>query len=941
MSPHFNFLLLLGDRYGYRPLPDRLSVSDFESLVQAVEAADGTSGALMRAWYSLEANVLPPSYLLHTLDEGNRSAFWREAQPTLGPALRKAAFSLHAEGRLSVAVERLICLSVTEQEVLYGMLADPANASDSACFARSIRGWTPTGAASHKFLDVLKGPDGALHADAEAAKLRTELRSQVRSFLREDKFWAHEARWLEDGTGISTAHIERLCQQVDAFLDQRLQLEMRALATVEAAQLEALSHLAFARERAALFVGREAEIARIVAHARTGAGALVVKATSGSGKSSLLAAAWAALGPECELVLRFCGLTRSASSAAPLALSIIGELEALACGSAGAQDASKADDSADASEDALRAKATAALLSAVAAVSPRPLVLVLDALDQLLEFESGGERSLALLGWLPSPLPPGVRVVTSILERPGAAEAQARAAGGEGDASTTDQPPSDAEQLVARLGGVEPKGVAVGEAIVPLGLLAPSELPRMIDLLLANRRRSLQPPQRKALVESALALPNPMFVQLLTEGACRWPASLDPPPALPTSLADACASVLVRLERFHGLPLLKCALGAIEVAAGGLSEPELLDVLSAEEGLMADVLQYHQPEPRKFPPIVWLRLRADLENALAECASAHGGGGGGGSELERGGGPTTLRLFHRQLREAAARRYLGSAEARASRARVIVAAVSERLDSTGSRDFRQLRLAHPQGAQQEPGAVDQWATQRALVGVSRQVQNLIAALLDVRAWAQMDAWLTDIEVVDAVLRSVQLGHAFYARTVFAALALALSEPTREGEEAAGALRLPRLCAFVLICRPPQLGGIQPFFVLPWEPLPPGSAFQATRARGTKCLHVNAQMQWMCFDKPFRDLTGARVLQPHRWRLATIPHTVIHRPQGAAARPGGAQPFGQKPAQPSRPGLQSDEEPPLPPVVRQLIRLRTLQSAAMRVPVNNPLIYRAL
>ena len=81
ISPEPNFLVLLGDRYGWRPLPEAISEREFEALerVATTKATNspstplraGTNGkdrrgqgldplAVLRAWYRCDENVLLP-----------------------------------------------------------------------------------------------------------------------------------------------------------------------------------------------------------------------------------------------------------------------------------------------------------------------------------------------------------------------------------------------------------------------------------------------------------------------------------------------------------------------------------------------------------------------------------------------------------------------------------------------------------------------------------------------------------------------------------------------------------------------------------------------------------------------------------------------------------------------------------------------------------------
>mmetsp|Transcript_20491 Transcript_20491/g.48492 ORF Transcript_20491/g.48492 Transcript_20491/m.48492 type:complete len:100 (+) Transcript_20491:1266-1565(+) len=76
--------------------------------------------------------------------------------------------------------------------------------------------------------------------------------------------------------------------------------------------------------------------------------------------------------------------------------------------------------------------------------------------------------------------------------------------------------------------------------------------------------------------------------------------------------------------------------------------------------------------------------------------------------------------------------------------------------------------------------------------------------------------------------------------------------------------------------------------------------------------------------------------PHKWRRPANAHTVIHKPAAVGGR--GA---GPPPGAPDRPPGQADEEPHLPPVVRQLRQMRTLQHAAMLEPANNPMLFQHL
>jgi hypothetical protein len=57
---------------------------------------------------------------------------------------------------------------------------------------------------------------------------------------------------------------------------------------------------------------------------------------------------------------------------------------------------------------------------------------------------------------------------------------------------------------------------------------------------------------------------------------------------------------------------------AVACAVAGLSELELVDLLSLCEDVLSDVLQYHQPPQRRLPPLVFVRLRDAFGDYLVE-----------------------------------------------------------------------------------------------------------------------------------------------------------------------------------------------------------------------------------------------------------------------------------------------------------------------------------
>lgn len=56
LSPHLNFVSLLGHKYGYRPIPTRIEKIEFEAILEYCTAAEDDE--LLRKWYNEDTNMV-------------------------------------------------------------------------------------------------------------------------------------------------------------------------------------------------------------------------------------------------------------------------------------------------------------------------------------------------------------------------------------------------------------------------------------------------------------------------------------------------------------------------------------------------------------------------------------------------------------------------------------------------------------------------------------------------------------------------------------------------------------------------------------------------------------------------------------------------------------------------------------------------------------------
>src|SRR5262249_18413027 len=141
---------------------------------------------------------------------------------------------------------------------------------------------------------------------------------------------------------------------------------------------------------------------------------------------------------------------------------------------------------------------------------------------------------------------------------------------------------------------------------------------------------------------------RPLYLKLAFEEARRWTSYTRPTQTvLSLDIEGVIRSLLARLsaDENHGAVLVSHSLVYLAVARNGLSEDELLNVLSMDEVVMA---AFHAPSPKsppvdQLPVVMWSRLYSELQPYLAERS---------------GDGTTLLGFYHQQVRAVVEQDYL-------------------------------------------------------------------------------------------------------------------------------------------------------------------------------------------------------------------------------------------------------------------------------------------
>jgi tetratricopeptide (TPR) repeat protein len=443
--------------------------------------------------------------------------------------------------------------SVTELEILHGVLNNPAMADHSMFYFRDPAYFTTLPPEEQHAFQELPTPEEIVRLGQMAAAQRAE--------ERRGKLAALKARIRLSGLPVRENYPDPqalgqfVLTDFTALID-RLYPEAE---TPDPLTREAAEHEVFAQSRAKVYIGRQAYFDQLDAHAAGDGPPLVILGESGVGKSALLAN-WALryrdAHPDIPVLVHFIGATPYSADWAAMLRRLLGEFKRR--GGIDKEIPVKPED--------LRA-AMDEWLPLVAAAGR--IVLILDGLNQLADKDNAPD-----LLWLPVAIPPNVRIVLSTLPGRSLAALQKR-----GWSTVTVEPLNEAERQ------------------------------RFIVDYLAQYTKVLAPGPAARLAASPQA-GNPLYLQALLE-ELRVFGDHERLEATITHYLEAATipelygRILARYETDYQRDrpgLVRDALTLLWAARRGLSDAELLDLLGTDGA----------PLPRA----VWSPLFLAAESAL-------------------------------------------------------------------------------------------------------------------------------------------------------------------------------------------------------------------------------------------------------------------------------------------------------------------------------------
>eukprot|EP00961_Rhodomonas_salina_P078616 1057353-Rhodomonas_salina.1 len=631
------FVTFLGDRYGYRPFPAVIPESELNALKAVLESDVSQNNtealALIDKWFLLDTNRVPAEYILQPvstfypafIDTKDRaaqqaaSAQWWPVFDKMQAALRSAAAKCADADALPPERGQLYTISVTNEEVMRGLLTNEARNAQCLVYdrtfvdvdwqARNIKTGGGADAALRKFADW-DAATGVFDSEAHGRQVALKSSDIARSgFDTANRLVKYEVPIADvAGANVEVFKNDFLQRVGGSILDAYAASRMEADALFD----EAHAQLVNTRQKGGGYIGRPGlrqECAELcaapastppepsdpqagVGAASAGRSLVVVHGTSGCGKTTLMS--------RCALdaiahvhrqdgepgkgvvIVRLLGTTPLSSRSRDVMVSVLSQVRAVYndvdggadAGAAGGGDARRVKSAAEI--DAMDVAALERYFQDAVTTLPwgeNPLWLFLDSIDQLSDDDDG--RKVA---WLPRAWAnPHLCIVVSTLPDVGPTW------------STLGPTPTaaPASPRVGTRGTAQSSPASSQCQYIEVKALVEEDVDLILNDWQAPAGRKFCPAHLAVLSAKCKAALSPLYLRLAFDTAASlWHSySMEEDLVLEPSLTELIHALFARLEARHGEVLVRHALGYVTCAAGagGITSAELEDVLSCDD----------------------------------------------------------------------------------------------------------------------------------------------------------------------------------------------------------------------------------------------------------------------------------------------------------------------------------------------------------------------
>ncbi len=600
--PHPNFLIMLGDRYGWIPLPYAIEKKEFENIL-SYYSGNNTAQKLLQDWYQHDENHLFTKHSTAYVINPRTGKFvdyenWEEVENQLRKILQKGVANID-----SISDKQKYYISATEQEVYKGIYpyrkyshieceSVKENNTDYKLDMEYVYGFIRTiNPAGHK-------TSKSIYFDSNKERLH-KFRFNLKKTLVKGNLLVLQTNMVSKQR-IEDNYLDIFRHKVLNYLKSSIDKQIKRIESSSDVQKVKREHFTFKQERLKIFIGRHEILERIKQYITDSSSVpLIISATSGMGKTSLMAKAIDNVDNKRKnnLIYRFVGVSERSSNIRGLLISIIRQIDI--------EKAEELDRTFD--DDNFNSTVKKVLIEV-----KNETVIFIDALDQLQE--------KSYLKWLPNKLPPNLKLIISVL---------------------------DDERYSHDSGYLDLLKVKYNEEQNPDNFIQLNSLNRrdgdkILSKLLNSVNRTITLGQRKFILDKfEKSGYSPLYLIITFEEIKNWKSfesNFDK--KLEDNVINSIKTFLNDLSTVyhHQKLLVSRTLGYLECAKNGLSEKEMIDILSSDRDVM-DMIenQFHNNLSNKIPIAPWARLFSQLSPFLIQKMSDD---------------VSLIILFHRQFRNA-------------------------------------------------------------------------------------------------------------------------------------------------------------------------------------------------------------------------------------------------------------------------------------------------
>lgn len=611
ISPKPNFVILLGEKYGWQPVPELIPEEEMDAILRVLREDDKS---LIGKWYRRDDNAVQPEYVLQPRqDELKEYQKWEPVEKKIQQIFREGI----EKSNFSPVQKIKYFASATHQEIIKGALNVPEGIDSPEkhvfAFSRTLNR-LPLDETAKGFIDLVDGK-----FDLANKERLDDLKSELRSKLGTDHYYEYRANWENRAFSIDNTELKKINDDVFEKLKAVISEQLANAVDKDEIVHESRLHSGFKVKLTEHFCGRSEILQTLNDYLNNPSEkrVLAMIGDSGSGKSSVMAEMIRQTEENhanATIVYRFIGTSSRSSNIISLLQSVCGQITR------------EYNTTIEVIAGEGREKSlydlnglTEILRKTLALATPeKPVLLFLDALDQL--SDSDNARSLY---WLPRELPQNIRMVVSSLP--------------------------------------ELKPQLSSHNQIDLPVLPVEEATKILERWLNSISRRLIPDQKKEVLDKFSLTGLPIYLKLAFERARKWVSYTEAKDfELESDVKGIINGFIDMLEDEHTEDFVRDVICLMLCGRyQGLAENEILEIFAFDKDLWEQFLNRTHKDHRnelinmkgelekdkkfmKIPIAVWSRLYLDLEPYLTERDAD---------------GVPIITFFHRQFNEVLRERY--------------------------------------------------------------------------------------------------------------------------------------------------------------------------------------------------------------------------------------------------------------------------------------------